>query len=811
MESFAFRLATMLLLPALVLLAAGCSRKTVRRARPRRPFWELASRDFPPTTSMRLKLYANHPRLVFRPEKDKGLGRTFSGVRRLYRTDATFKSIFDRALAIPKKRRHPLMLASLWVVTQDDQYARAAVDMMVAGKLHKSGEPYYSQVWAYGMAYDWLFHHPALTEAKRKVIVAKILERLGTELDDLDGEGQALWHGRNQQANGCVIAALAVGDLPEGRPLLRRAAAHYIETLRALEYTQGWPEGASYWIYNRAGPYALGADCVMTALGLERIGGVDVREVMRKIGMWQLYQFTPTKFFEPYGDSSGSLKLGETGWWELSTDHYARLARDPALMAGADYIRNRSPRPYGKRPYYWRIVYTYDPRVRPKKDYDPAKPELWMRGRLPQAMLFGRDSMGVAFFRGKWGDRDECYASFKAGDLLAHHDHYDTGHFSIQRGGLLAPQTGLYGPGGYFGKHRLGYTLQTVSANSLLVLAPGETSAYLADKRRGGKSKWSSLGGGQRVMRPTGFHCVGMAHYQDMRRRGPHLERAAITQFQSAPGEFDYLAADITDAYNSTRWSEPGRRAKVKLVTRQFVYLRKRHAFVVYDRVETTRANYLPKFLLHHLAKPQSATEKLLAGDSPRDGILETRDRKLTTEQNRGRLVHRVLLPGEARALKIGGPNFNCYVETDGDQSNGFDGANLNGGVRYRVRGSSQIGLWRTEVEPTVKSKSTRFLNVLFARLVGGGEPVPRTELVDAGRSAHAVRVGDAVCVFARGTKPLKSFTVRALGARLLLLNAVPGGVYEAFGKRFTASREGLLRVPKLLRSPCTIRLKGSS
>jgi hypothetical protein len=800
-------IAAAILVPALLVL--GCAARSAGSGSKRRPFWELPSRDFPPATDMRLKLYPNHPRLVFRPQKDRGLGRTFSGVRRLYRTDQTFRKIFDRALAIPRKRRHPLMLASLWVVTQDNQHARAAVDMMVAGKLRKSGEPYYSQVWAYGMAYDWLFHHPALTDAKKRIIVAKICARLETELDDLDGEGPALWHGRNQQANGCMIAALAVGDLPAGRELLRRAAAHYIESLRALSYTEGWPEGASYWIYNRAGPYALGADCVMTALGTETIGGVSVREVMRKIGMWQLYQFTPAKFFEPYGDSSGSLKLGETGWWELTTDHYARLSRDPALMAGADYLRNRSPVPYGKRPYYWRVVYTYDPAVRPKRNYDPKKPELWMREKLPQAILFGRDSMGVAFLRGKWGSRDECYASFKAGDMLAHHDHYDTGHFSIQRGGLLAPQTGLYGPGGYFGIHRLGYTLQTVSANSLLVLAPGETGAYLADKKKHGKSGWDSLGGGQRVMRPTGFHCVGLKHYQDMRKRGPRLERASITQFQSARDEFDYIAADITAAYNSTRWSEPGRGAKVKLVTRQFVYLRKLHAFVIYDRVETTSAKHLSKFLVHHLAKPKSKTEKLLSGNSPRDGILETSDRRLVTEQGRGRLIHRVLLPEDARALKIGGPNFNCYVEEDSNQADGFNGKNINAGAAYKARGSAQIGLWRTEVEPTKKSRSTRFLNVLFARLTGKSEPVPATEMVEAGERAHAVRVGNVACVFARGTRPLRKITISALGAECLILNAIPGGIYEAFGKRFTASREGVLRIPKLLKSPCDIKLKG--
>jgi len=36
-----------------------------------------------------------------------------------------------------------------------------------------------------------------------------------------------------------------------------------------------------------------------------------------------------------------------------------------------------------------------------------------------------------------------------ARDMLAHHDHYDAGHFSIQRGGLLAPLTGIYDGSSY--------------------------------------------------------------------------------------------------------------------------------------------------------------------------------------------------------------------------------------------------------------------------------------------------------------------------------------------------------------------------
>ena len=737
-------------------------------------------------------MFPAHPRLVFRPAGRRGPGRTFEDVRKLYRSDKTFRGIFDKALTLEGRDRQPAMLAACWVVTNQARYAEAAVDALLSGRITASGNGAYSNIWSYALAYDWLYGHAALTPEKRAAAEARIRERLREELAGLDDTGMALWHGRNQAANGAMVAALALADLPEGQADLRRAAGHYIGALAALDFSEGWPEGASYWIYNRAGPYAVAADCVLTALGVETLGGVSIRGAMRKIGLWSIYQFTPAQFFEPYGDSAGSLKLGETGWWELTADYFAKLSRDPAVMAGADYLRNHSPAPYGKRPYQWYAALSYDPSARPRSGYDPARPELWMRRHMPQAMLFGRVSLGVAFFRGAWGDPDELYATFKAGDMLAHHDHYDAGHFGIQLGGLLAPQTGLYGPGGgYEGKHRLGYAFQTVSDNSILVLAPGETSRSLSALKN---APWTALSGGQRVIRPTGFDCVSLEHFREMLNAGPHLERAAITAFESAPGRYDYIAADITAAYNSTRWAEPGSAAKVSLVTRQFLYLREERAFIIYDRVDTTNSAYLPKFLLHGLSKPTTETERLLAGNGPDDGILETADRRITTRHKRGVLTQIALLPERARTLKIGGPHYNCYVESDGDQSNGFNGVNLEGGDPAQERDTAQLGRWRTEVEPVAPDGHTRFLNVLLPRLESDRQPLPRVEMADAGPHAWAARAGNTVVVYARDGAPLGEIAITAeRPLRCIVLDARPKAVYRSGTRRGTASQEGVL------------------
>lgn len=791
----------------------GCHPQPKAKAPPSRPWWEVAAVHHPPVTDIPLPLFGRHPRLVFRPAGDVGLGRMFDRPRELYANDATFRSIFDRALAVPTSQQDPAMLATSWIVTRDDTFARIAVDRMVDGTLSRSGEPYYSNVFRYALAYDWLFNHPAMTPGKRSAIEAKIVERLRTELADLDDDNMAAWHGRNQAANGVMIAALAVGDLPGCEPLLRRAAAHYIEALRCLQFSGGWPEGASYWIYNRAGPYPLAADCVMTALGSDHIAGLPIRQIMRTIGLWQIYQFAPNEVFEPYGDSAGSVRLGETGWWELTTDHYAKLSRDPWVAAGADYIRNHSPAPYGRRPYYWHVAFTYEPTVRPRPTvgadlYDRACPEMWMRRHLPQAMLFGRNSYGVAFFRGRWGDPDELYATFKAGDLLAHHDHYDTGSFTIQRGGELAPRTGRYGD--YTGPHRLGYYVQSVSSNTLGVLAPGEFSSYL---KRTYPQSWTSLSGGQRVIRPTSFGCVSVEHFRRQLNAGPHLERGDIAAFDSVPGRYDYVAADITAAYNSTRFAEPGNAAKVSRVTRQFVYLRSEQAFVVYDRVNTTDVKFVPRFILHSQSKPQTDHERRLASPPPTSepatqagpdsGIYETADRTIVTEHRRGRLTQRVLLPESARVLKIGGPWFSYYVERDGDESNGFDGVNLSFSRPGR-KGSDQ---WRIEVEPADGApggRATRFLSVLLPRLADDRAELPRTDRLAGHAGVDAVGVGRTVVVFAHDAALPLRFTVDAPGRRdWLIVDCEPGRVFVLTGPdggetTAQANGEGVIYRPDL-------------
>ncbi|MCX7591581.1 MAG: hypothetical protein N2255_08140, partial [Kiritimatiellae bacterium] len=344
----------------------------------------------------------------------------------------------------------------------------------------------------------------------------------------------------------------------------------------------------------------------------------------------------------------------------------------------------------------------------------------------------------------------------------------------------------------YFGPHRLGYQIQTVSANSILVLCPGETSAFLRAKRP--DRAWVS--GGQRVIRPTSFSCVNMQHFLHQLDHGPHLRRAEITAWHSEPKLFDYVAADITAAYNSTRWAEPGAAAKVSLVTRQFLYLRPERAFVIFDRAETTNEKFLPKFLLHTKSKPMTSTEEVLVGQVD-NGILVTQDRVLVSEARDGRLTQLVLLPQDARILKIGGENFCFYAEVDSDQDDGFDGLNLVQGSGYRDGADRQTNHWRVEVEPGKRGRSTRFLNVLLPRLKAEVQSLPQVELLAVNEDVTAVAVGTTTVIFSTSGTPLKSVALTDVPAgRCLLLDAVRGTTYRFGEARFPSDKEGIVFIP---------------
>ena len=682
------------------------------------------------------------PRLGLLPDGVAG-GRTVGMVRRLFRSDDTFRGYFLPALALAEeqltqgKAGEVLLLASCWVATGEDRFASAAADRLLNGEItHTPTASYYSNVWEYALAYDWLYHHPLMTEEHRLHIERRIADALAMELEESDGNYPCVWHGRTQLANNILIAALALSLDERSVDFQRRAMSHYAEALRALAITQGWPEGPNYWIHNRAFPFALAADCFMTATGEEALGGLDVRETIRQAAYWQLYILQPDSRFVRLGDCwNGGLARGP-GLWQPVQDYYARIARDPGLVAAADYFRTLCGKHYHPGRYGWSAVLAYDPALSMPADYDRSRPAQFLNENLPLSRLFGRRHLGEAYFVERWGDPDAAWVSFKAGDILAHHGHYDQGSFTIHRGSPLAVHSGAYG--GYFGAYRLGYFVQTVSKNSILIHAPGEYGRWAREA-----GCFDQVTGGQRVVMPTGCRIHSVNDWLRELHRGRHYAAGEITAFASEPASFDYIAADITAAYNSTIYAEPGNTAKVSSVVRKLAFLRGPCAVIVGDRVVTTDPRFVTRWLLHTPAKPETERESRAAGESDDNGIFTTHLRWLTMEFQKGKLFHQVLLPEHPMIRKIGGPDYRGYVDREGG------GENLR---MESVKGEEppECGVWRTEVIDPVERTEHVFANVLWPRLAADISPAP-ARLLASDPAALIVAVADWAVVFGFG------------------------------------------------------------
>src|SRR5262249_4081693 len=139
------------------------------------------------------------------------------------------------------------------------------------------------------------------------------------------------------------------------------------------------------------------------------------------------------------------------------------------------------------------------------------------------------------------------------------------------------------------------YSQHSVHANTLAVYAPGEV--FPTSKTLQGGANVND--GGQRVPRRnkagTGYPSPAPATYKQNRTSGPYYETGDLKVFEAGKCH-DYVACDVTAAYDSTIAATNGNPAKVKEATRQFVFLPP-DILVIFDRVESTDPSFEKRFL----------------------------------------------------------------------------------------------------------------------------------------------------------------------------------------------------------------------
>ncbi len=649
----------------------------------------------------------DHPRILFKNQFE------IESIRLRYLQDLKYKKMVDSLTRG----------ASSWLCAKNRVQGEKGMTRLLSAYLQTPNvEGNYGNGLDLALQYDLLYDYPGWSEDNRSKIQILLRRNLKDSLLILNGDSASLWHGRFQLAcSTWVVASVLDIANKDDWELVRQAQAHFLEAMRAIQMTEGWPEGYNYWINNRAYPYALAC--------LSHMNSVDAPELNRMIksslettGMWTIYGTEPRGRFVQFGDTGPRNDLKDET--QRVIDLISLGTGNPVFKQFSEYIE----RLHGAAGYYSGYQWG-KPVFRGLLESDfsvqSSSSDLSVfDGILKTSRCFGRGSFDQIFMRSGWGSED-TFISYRAGDTFTHHGHYQAGHFNITKYSPLAIKSGNYGE--YTLPHRLNYYIRTVASNSILILKPEE------QVRPNRFFKDNVAAGGQRIIIPTGSSITSIKNYQDNFDKKAHFAGASVTVFDNSNPEFVYVKSDLTQAYSSK---------KAVSVQRELCYLTQEDLLVVHDLVETTKENYTTKWLLHSWSKPLTASETVLKG-KPENGILETHDRNAEMTYEEGKLFISAALPKKLALRKVGGMDYRYYVETDGDDSD-LDGENMVTGSREQPWFDS--GLWRIEFQSSEKSTENEFL-VLLKPDRKGSNIAPQYQVIDTS-SVSGIIYKDNVLIF---------------------------------------------------------------
>jgi hypothetical protein len=411
----------------------------------------------------------------------------------------------------------------------------------------------------------------------------------------------------------------------------------------------------------------------------------------------------------------------------------------------------------------------------------------------PTRLSYYDPSMGYVYIRSDWDSADATWIAFWAGPHIDTHQHLDQGAFAIFKRRDLAPKTGHYDNDNVKSAHHLAYYTRTVSSNGILVGDPKEVfRAFIAGMGCDQNGKGDRIpapdrsepvcipnDGGQRTMSPKGLAVGNAANFYENREI---WDVARVVSFRD-DGESVAVVADITNAYNNSRYTTPGNAAKVTRVYRRLVYLRPLDLLLIADTVEAANANFEKKWLLHALDRVEIGgdVERIRPGETVHTNIDQAKvivddkdpsDKRQTTfDLRRGyaALLLKTLLPSGFRYRVVGGrdpadtPDADLYGygKNSGhlhrhvndfwvkDFSEGVlpGHKSFNWAPAFAIEAFAEeyvpvygpgYGRWRLELEPSQQSKTDYFLNILKPAL-NPSETLPRIERIETDTEFGAI------------------------------------------------------------------------
>lgn len=588
-----------------------------------------------------------HPRIFVTASELPALGKRCAGP--LAKDYAAMKATADQAVASGSIR----WLNNPWAVPSD--LLACGLTYLVERQAQRSCKPYADVIikaWGDGrliadqknsafgyhaITYDWIYD--ALDDAQR----ARYGNALAGWLTWYTGEAaitlkNGAWdynqtwgpshlntmHSRDAITQKLLISLAIAGAPTEHQDQARQFLTSWAtriprDCIPAFDAMGGsWSESHGHGSYGPIAviPYAF--EAWRTATGQNLFVAGKSWGFLPEMSRWLTYLRVPYVDRHAFIDDGGGDRFSG---FANSAPLIARALRDPLAQWQADQAAAGNEYRYAT----WQRVVFADPT-------QPAKSPAELK--LPLGYLFV--GAGHVFMRSSWDDPNATWAFFGAGPHRVGHQHDDEGSFIIARKGGLVSKGG--GKGG--GNDADCYWGGSLAFNLVTVFDPSE-------KPR--RAEHNENDGG--LLRHV---------YEDQA-----IERGHITAFRHTD-RITYAAADLTAGYSP---------AKVKELTRQFIYLRgsrqRAEFFVVFDRVESTKPDFAKHFILHMPNEPQvsgTATEQAPGHVSAYRGTelvsswLSRADDfgpdAPALSSGKSRLFMRTLLPQQAVITKRGGPGY---------------------------------------------------------------------------------------------------------------------------------------------------------
>lgn len=526
--------------------------------------------------------------------------------------------------------------------------------------------------------YDWCYDQ--MTEEDKAHIVDKLLKwmrqigypMLPDEYNGVDGKS-----GEDRVMRGPISAAIAIYD-EKPDPYLAYVGMLFAQYVEPREF------------YHQSGRYIAGThyffrglmDCYVARI-FDLWGYKDIfGENLKTIPYIYLQQRLPNGYmFKENDDGAYSYGTGYAYKEYASYMPYAAGYTNDPLITG-EYARQVYVASNDYSTSIERLIFV-DPTIEAKMPSD-GDFSLVAKYNYPLSALVTRTGWNLGM------DSDTAMVQINMRNIApSGHMHLDIGSFQVYYKGALAIDSG-----NYFGKtdswgseYDYNYHKRTVAHNCITVYNPDEefNSYWLWEKRSNGDNETKMTNDGGQRFTYTG----SVPSWTEIREELNVTKSCYVGPNEKTP-KFAYIRGNLTNAYTD----------KITDYERAFVYMDLFNddypiALMVYDKVDTAKADYPTKYLLHTQEEPvvDESTKTVTVTKTKNPG-------------DNGKMVHKTLLPSNAKIDLIGGPGKEYWVsDADGNLPTELKDGNKEYGLE---------GNWRAEISYPKERKDHTFLNCMY-------------------------------------------------------------------------------------------------